>query len=66
MKAIDRLRNVQDRITKIIEREDQSVCTAYDWAVLAQAVLDLEDLVLKVAQTAREASTHAYSIGRER
>lgn len=66
MEAIDRLRDVQDGITRAIESEDQSPSTAYDWAVLAQAVLDLEKMVLVVAQTASEASSHAYSIGRER
>lgn len=47
MKAIDRLRGAQETISKIIE--DESPVEAYDWAVVAQAVLDLEDLVLKVA-----------------
>ena len=66
MKAIDRLRDVQDGIAKTIEREDESMCTAYDWAVLAQAVLDLDELIHKVARTANQASSQAYSIGRER
>lgn len=64
MKAIDRLRDAQETISKIIE--DESPVEAYDWAVVAQAVLDLEDLVLKVARTAREAYSEANSIGRER
>lgn len=66
MKAIDTLKEIQEGITSIIEIEDQSPTNAYDWAILAQAVLELEEMVLKVDQTANSASSHAYSIGRER